>query len=139
MTIPIPTLSTFGWVTNPSEKIDFALTHMFYSDKFQTSIYGKNVTSIQWILEENTGNLPGAVVAMRQAINNYLSRYYDSANVEVTYQDEDPENSSSKVLVTIAATVAQDGVEYQVSRLISVVNGRFKEFVELNNTTAQEF
>jgi hypothetical protein len=118
--------------------MDFLLAHMFYADRFQTSLYGKNVTSIPWILEENIGDISRTVTAMRLAINNYLTRYYDSANVDVSSEDADPDNSTSKVLIKLAITVIDDGVEYQANRLVSIVDGRFKEFVNLNNTSAPE-
>lgn len=133
MTVVCPTLSTFGWTTNTVERIDFLLTHIFYADKFQTSLYGQNVTSIPWLLEEAAGDMNKASNSMSQAINTYLTRYYDSARVDVSHADADPENSSSKVIMTLNITIVENGVEYQVSRLISVVDGRFKEFVNLNN------
>lgn len=131
--IPVPTLSTFGWATNTVERIDFLLTHIFYADKFQTSLYGNNVTSIQWLLEEAGGDMAMAATSMGQAINTYLTRYYDSARVDVDYKDEDPEKSASKVIMTLNIAVTENGIEHQVSRLISVVDGRFKEFINLNN------
>lgn len=138
MTIVLPTLSTFGWVKNPAEKIDFALTHMFYADRFQTSLYGNNVTSIPYVLEEASGSIDKAATAVRQVINNYLLRYYDSVQVNVSTEEEDPENSSSKIKMSLDIRVIENGVEYHVSRLISLIDGRFKEFVELNNNSALE-
>lgn len=130
---PVPTLSTFNWVKNPAERIDFLLTHMFYADKLQTSLYGNNVTSIPWILEESSGSLDKATVAMRQAINTYLLRYYDSVQVDISTTEEDPDVSSTKVRMSLQISVIQDGVEYQVSRLISLVDGRFRQFINTNN------
>lgn len=131
--LPVPTLSTFNWVKNPAERIDFLLTHMFYADKLQTSLYGNNVTSIPWILEESSGSLDKATVAMRQAINTYLLRYYDSVQVDISTTEEDPDTSSTKVRMSLQISVVQDGVEYQVSRLISLVDGRFRQFINTNN------
>lgn len=130
---PVPSLSTFGWVKNPAERIDFLLTHMFYADKLQTSLYGNNVTSIQWILEESSGSLDKATVAMRQAINTYLLRYYDSVQVDISTTEENPDVSSTKVRMSLQISVVEDGVEYQVSRLISLVDGRFRQFINTNN------
>jgi hypothetical protein len=132
----VPTLSSFGWVKNPAESIDFLLTHMFYADKFQTSLYGNNVTSIPWILEETSGSIDQATIAMRQAINNYLGRYYDSVQVNVSTVEEDSESSSSKIRMSLQISIVQDGIEYQVSRLVSLIDGRFKEFMNLNNNNA---
>lgn len=129
----VPTLSTFSWVKNPAESIDFLLTHMFYADKFQTSLYGNNITSIPWILEETSGSIDQATVAIRQAINNYLSRYYDSVQVNVSTVEENSETSSSKIRMSLEMSIVQDGVEYHVSRLVSLIDGRFKDFISRNN------
>jgi hypothetical protein len=129
----VPTLSTFGWVKNPAESADFLLSHMFHSDKFQTCLYGNNITSMPWILEEASGSTDKAVMAVRQAIITYMSRYYDSVQANVSVTEEDSSTSSSKMRMSLDIRLIKDGVEYQVSRLISLIDGRFKEFVNLNN------
>jgi hypothetical protein len=137
MNVVVPTLSTFSWVKNIPESIDFLLVHMFYADKFQTCLYGTNVTSIPWILEETSGSIEQATTAVRQAISSYLLRYFDSVQVNVSTAEEDPENSSSKIRMSLDIRIIQNGVEYHVSRLISLIDGRFKEFVDMNNKPAQ--
>ena len=85
------------------------------------------------LLEESSGSLDKATVAMRQAINTYLLRYYDSVQVDISTTEEDPDISSTKVRMSLQISVIQDGVEYQVSRLISLVDGRFRQFINTNN------
>jgi hypothetical protein len=135
MTIVVPTLSTFSWVKSPAESVDFLLSHMFHADKFQTCLYGDNVTSMPWILEEASGSTDKAVLAVRQAIITYLSRYYDSVQANVSVTEEDPTTSSSKMRMSLDIRLIKSGVEYQVSRLISLIDGRFKEFINLNNSS----
>ena len=133
MVIAVPTLSTFAWVTNPPEKIDFLMAHLFTSMKSQTSLYGNNVSSLQHLLEEKTGSMDDTAAAMRSTIITYLRRYYETANVDVSFEDDDPEKSSTRVRVSIAITVVENGVEYQVSKQVSIIDGRFKDFINLNN------
>ena len=133
MVIALPTLSSFGWVTNPPEKIDFLMAHLFTSMKSQTSLYGNNVSSMQHLLEDKMASMDDTAAAMRSTIITYLRRYYETANVDVKYKDEDPQTSSSRVQFSIAITVVEAGVEYQVSKQVSIIDGRFKDFINLNN------
>lgn len=137
MAIAVPTLSTFGWVTNPPEKIDFLMAHLFTSMKSQTSLYGSSVSSLQWLLEEKASSMDDTAAEMRSTIITYLRRYYETANVDVSFEDEDPQNSASRVRFSIAITVVEDGVEYQVSKQVSIIDGRFKDFINLNNEESQ--
>jgi hypothetical protein len=133
---PVPTLSTFGWVQNPSEKIDFLLVHFFYADKSQTSIYGKNVSSLPWLIEQNTQSMVDTANAIRTALNSYLGRYYETVSTQVSFRDENPEQSSSKVFFSLYISVTENGVEYSAEKLVTVIDGRFKEFTNINNTPA---
>jgi hypothetical protein len=130
---PVPTLSTFGWVTNPAEKADFLLVHFFYSEKNQTSIYGDGVSNLQWILEQNTGNVEGALSQIKSTINTYLGRYYDSVTVDAVTQEVDAEESSSRMEVVLNISVSDGGLDYSLNRLVSILNGRFKAFTTMNN------
>lgn len=129
----VPTLSTFGYVTNVAEKVDFLLAHFVEADKLQSTIYPDHVASLQWLLEENMGSMTSTVSAVQTAVQNYMNRYFDSSSVECTYEEENAEKSSSRILLTLSITVVQNGNEYHADKLMRVVEGRFKEFVKINN------
>jgi spore maturation protein SpmB len=133
----VPSLSTHGWVDKPAEKADLLLTHFFYSMKSQTTIYGSNVASFQWILEQHPKDIARAVEETRRTLFTYLSRYYDSVNVEITERTEDPEKSSTRVEMVISAIVTEAGVDYQLNKLVKLLDGRFKEFTNINNTETE--
>ncbi len=129
----VPTLSTFGYTSNVAEKIDFLLAHFCYSDKLQTTIYGKNVASLQWIIQEKVDSMIDTVNLIRTTLKEYFTRYFESATIDTNYTVEDPDQSQSKVLITVNITVVQDNIEYQVDKVLRVLDGRFKEFVQTNN------
>lgn len=133
MTTMIPTLSTFGWVTNALEKLDFALAHFFESDKLQTVIYGKNISSFQWIIQRNSNNPYAAAEQVRSVLNTYLLRYYDAAVTSVSVRPEDEKNPGTRTILQLSLTVSQDGVQYDAQRLALLNNGQFMNFINLNN------
>lgn len=130
---PVLSLSTFGVITNVAEKADLLLTHFVYSEKNQTTLYGNNVASLAFILQDNSNSINACCLAIRQTLQVYLGRYFDSVSVDVTYTDENPDKSSTQVRIKLSVTISDNGQEYQLSRLLRTIDGKFKEFVNLNN------
>lgn len=129
----MPTLSTFGWVSNPYEKLDFALAHFFESDRLQSTIYPNSVSSFQWILQNNSNNPAAAADQVRGVLNTYLQRYYDTAIVSVSVEPEDVKKPGTRTIMKLAVTVTQDGKEYDAHRLALLSDGKFLQFVNINN------
>lgn len=132
-TIPVPTLSTLGWVRTVAEKIDFLLAHFFYSDQFQTTLYGNNVSNFQAILEQYGNDVTGAANAVRDTLTRYLGRYYQSVNVNTSTSLEDASKSSSRMVMVLSIFFTENGVEYNAATEVTSIDGRFKEFTRINN------
>ena len=133
MSIPLPTLSTSGFVRQPAEKIDFALAHFVYADGAQSSLYTSNVSSLQVVLERNTGSIDATVSDLKNTLQSYLQRYFDSVSIDAKYSEEDQSTSMSKINIQLSIVVTVDQVEYEVTKVIKTINGRFKEFISINN------
>jgi len=129
----VPTLSTSGWVKTPAEKIDLLITYFVYTIENQTTLYKGASTSFQQILESNMGNMDSTVAATRSALISYLSRYYASVNVDVSYELSDPTNSLSLATMSIAATVTENDQTYSIEKALTLVNGKFQAFVDSTN------
>lgn len=133
MSNPLPTLSTSGFVRQPAEKIDFALSHFVYADGAQSSLYGSNVSSLQVVLERNSGSIDATVSDLKNTLQSYLQKYFDSVSIDAKYSEEDSSSSMSKINIQLSIVVTVDQVEYEVTKVIKTINGRFKEFINLNN------
>jgi hypothetical protein len=53
--------------------------------------------------------------------------------VNVSFTEENPDVSNSRVLINLNISIVENSVQYQVTRLIRAIDGKFKEFVNLNN------
>lgn len=133
MTIPVPTLSTQGWVTELSSKIDFLLAYFISTDKEQSSTYKNALTSLQAIIEEYNGDPLTTAATIASKIQNYLSHYYESVNAEARYELTDPDTSHSLIKITLMLNFTEEGVIYTANRLLTYYNGKFKEITEANN------
>lgn len=130
--IPVPTLSTHGWVTSPPEKADFLISHFYESDKAQTYLYGSNITNLQWLIERYGHEIPSLCQQIRLALETYLGRYYQAATVEVL-NDASAENKTSKVMLRLYCSVVEEGVTYSIGKLLTISDSKFEKITDLNN------
>jgi len=130
---PVPTLSLSGWVTSPVQRIDYLLVYYFTSDKLQTTVYRDKVSSLQWTLSAYPRDMDAAKDAVRREIYTYMSRYYDSVDVNVSWEDTSPDKSASQVTMTISMNVTLNGEIYNVGKVLTIVDGKMTEFADINN------
>ena len=133
MTIPVPTLSTAGWVTSPNEKADSLMAHFYASDKFQSYLYFGQVTTVQWLIEQYGHDIPTLVSQMKAALEVYLGRYYDSVNVDMSSDDSVETVVGNEVELKVYATVSENGKEYSFGALIVAANSKVLRVSKLNN------
>jgi hypothetical protein len=70
---------------------------------------------------------------IRKTLFTYLSPYYDSVDVNVNWAETSPSTDSTKVTITIYATVTLNGVTKSAGKILEVVNGKMVEFADINN------
>lgn len=134
MTTPVPTLSMAGWVVTPEQKADYLMAHFYESMYNQTYVYLGQVNSIQYVIEQNSGDIPKTCEALRVTLEQYFKRYYDSSIVRVTSDDVTSGNPSSQVNLTVYISVKENDVVYDFAQLISMADSKFLKAVALNNT-----
>lgn len=133
-TISVPTLSTFGWVSTPAEKIDFLLAHYVNSEKTQTALFGQNVANLQWVIFNNADDMPGTCRELESSLKNYLVRYYpEGVSVETRYTLDDPQLSETRVKITLSIHFKENSIEYSATGLIRMIDSKFENFTRTNN------
>lgn len=130
-TIPIPSLSSNGWVTAQAQKADLLMAHFFASDALQSYLYINNVSSLPYIVEQAGDDIITLTQQLRLTLEKYLGRYYDLVDVDITNVD-DPLDSS-KVNLNLYIKATDNGKDYVFAKLIETVNGKLSKIVNLNN------
>ena len=133
MTTPVPTLSTQGWVTDLSSKIDFLLAHFVSTDQEQSNIYKAHVSNLQSIIEQHQGDPLSTADKIARTIQSYLGRYYENVVAEARFSLVNETESLTTVKITLSLNFTEDGVQYTANRLLTYYNGKFKEITEANN------
>lgn len=133
MIIPVPTLSTQGWVTDLSSKIDILLAYFVSTDKEQSNAYKQHLSSLQSIIEEHSGDALATADKIARTIQTYLGRYYENVVAEARFSLVDEAESQTTVKITLSLNFTEEGVQYTANRLLTYFNGKFKEITEANN------
>ena len=131
--IPVPVLSSAGWVSDPSGKADALLAHFFESMKSQTAIYGKNVASLQYVLQQYSGDANRFTSELQVVLETYLSRYYDLAIVTIASSANDLTNVRGSVEVTIHSDLTENGITYSMGNLLKITNSKITAVTRINN------
>lgn len=133
MVIAVPTLSTQGYVTEPAAKLDYLLTYFITTDSAQSTTFSRAMVSLQAIVEAYSGDPQGTATEITNKLTRYLSRYYDSVNVESKFSLTDPDNSESLIKITTGINYTEEGVTRSVTRAWEYYQGKFTRIVEVNN------
>lgn len=131
-TTSVPSLSTLGFISDLSGKLDILLSHFFLSDYNQTFFYKEFVTSLPRIIEKNGSNIKGVASDLERGLQTYFLRYFTTADVNVSYPT-DIEDPSGKVEMTVNIGVNDQGEIGNFSRLLQTANGRLMAIEKLNN------
>lgn len=123
--IPVPTLSSKGWVTDPVEKIDFLLSHYFESEDKE---------NVQTLLVMYGDDIQQFIEKLRARLVTYLGRYFNLVELDI-YEPPTQDANSPKVELRIACTVTDvDGIARSIGVALTQTNSRFNIFVNINNT-----
>lgn len=133
MVIPVPTMSTQGWVTELSAKIDTLLSHYVSTDAEQSNVYKEAISSLQALVEKHTGDPLSTADAIARSVQTYLGRYYQNVVAEARFDLTNPVESQTTVKITLSLNFTEEGVTYTANRLLTYYNGKFKEISEANN------
>jgi len=131
--VPVPTLSTHGYVSDAVTKFDFLISHFYLSDYNQTYLYLGNVSSLPRIIEKNSANTNSNSILseLRSTLETYLSRYYDAVNVSAIIRDV--KEATSGITIDISISITDEGTKYSFTRLLESVNGRVQTVAKINN------
>lgn len=112
-TIPLLTLSTFGYVTNHREKLDMALAQYFER---------RDEKSIQYLRMKHGNDLIRFIDDLQGLLSEYLGRYYPVINIELRPDPTVDPNSNSMTIQMYGSYGLSDGSSYDISAQL-LLNG----------------
>jgi len=132
-TKPVPSLTLAGWKKEIREKADTLIAYFFYSDASQSNIYLGNITSLPKIIEQYGNEEDTIRSEMEEQMSRYLQRYFDVVEVDVSVNI--PENANdNRMEIICKVVVGENGVKYDLSKLLKTSNGKVIEIIDRNNS-----
>lgn len=128
-----------NWEKNPVIIADRLLTDMFLAEKSQTYVFGDNVTSFPFIIQNYAKNIDQMCTAMRLELTKYFERYFlgegsfpnDYVNIEV--REKTKTSDFSKVELIIYIKFVYQNIGYDYGKIIEVNDNKIQKVTNLNN------
>lgn len=130
---PVPVLGSQGWVTDPSNKLDYVLSHLFLTDPNQTYVYYQNIFSIQSIWQKTGGEVYDTANALQLALTNYLQKYYREAEVTVTIKEPDADLNNGQYTIILNLGLYDGETVGDHVRLLNMSGGKLENIIRVNN------
>jgi hypothetical protein len=108
MTVPVPTLSTDGWVVDTAKRVDILLANAWICEACQSDDYRGSITSIADVFAQVGSNLDSLPALAEEVLTRYLTRYFDSITVKVSLVEALDGGSLTTVAVSIGVYEKND-------------------------------
>lgn len=131
--IPVPTMSTQGFVTDLSGKLDFLLAHFFLADYNQTQLYPGRVTSLPELIQRCGGDASQAITLIQRALQDYLGAYYPSVQIDVAPSSPLDVDPSIRVELIIQIAINDGDSVGSFKRLLQATDSKMSKIIKLNN------
>lgn len=124
----IPTLSAKGFVSTVVDKAERAIAYFCVSQYSQTNLYRGNVVTLPWLVQKYGSDALEIRSQLQSALNNYLNRLFDEAQVEVVAEDD-----SETISLDTKIVVIDQGVRYDLGYIIRTTNNKVLDIFDINN------
>jgi hypothetical protein len=132
-TIPAPSLSVNGWITDSTARFESLLADFFEADGTQTVLFKGTVASLPTLVQEAGSQMAALTYQVQDALTKYLAAYYDGVEIQVSTSNDGALNPSSYVEFTTQISVKENGVSLNYNRLLVTESGLLKQIIKLNN------
>ena len=133
--IPVPTLSEQGYVYSTGDKLDRLLSYYLLTDANQSEIFKDVVVSYQHLIAQHQHQPNVLCGEVKKQLEQYLSRYFNVATVEVTFKDLKEGTNDGPYEVVIDA-IAGDTIDDQqrLYKNVRMEDGILTTVFTYNNT-----
>ena len=131
--IPVPTLSTLGFIYDSTNKFDKLLSHAFVADYNQTYLYPSNITSLPKLIESAGNNLTNLEISIKGGLYAYFNRYYSTVDLAVSILPESDNPTSSNVIFQLTISFVENNVPITLNRSKITPLSTLSNIINLNN------
>jgi len=119
MSSAIPHLSRDGWLKDPSTMVNKLFEYFLVSEYSQSNTYRGKITSLKYILEQNTASDDIKSEIIKALVNMY-NRYFTDILINIDITDDDTSMLSLAISVDVTG---EDGNRYTLDKNLELNNG----------------
>lgn len=133
--IPVPTLSSKGFVYTTGDCLDNLLAFYFLCNHNQSEIFKGRVVSYQHTLANHQDQPTVLCQMVQQELTTYLSRYFNLVSVEVNWKDEieGSGNGDYQVEIDVMAGNTLDD-QQRLYKTTNIKQGKLYKIFTYNNS-----
>lgn len=133
-TLPVPTLSSKGLVTQPYTKADHLFSYFLVSQASQTNMFKGHVSSLTYLVQYHAGDENGLKEAVRQSLFTLFNDFFETVAIDVEIKEPVSAAEKDKRFdLRMVVTFNQEGKPYNMARLAFIENSRVINIVNENN------
>ncbi len=125
----ILTLDTSGYISDPPLIVDTVMNNFFRANRSQTNVHWGQIHSLPYLIATHAEDMDGLETAIENALVIMLTAHFDDA--EVTCEITDISETNLLQNIKVSATVFDNGLSYDVGKLLSVVKNRISKVEDI--------
>lgn len=127
----LPALSAEGWVGTSNTLVDTLFAHFLLAEYSQTHLHKGQITSLPWIIQQNT-DLDQLQDTTTQELTRYYLRYFASVEVFVSVKpDSDTQNTHTMYIEVECVTDL--GRVFTLSKAVTIDGSKVIKVALINN------
>ncbi len=128
----LPTMSSAGWVTNPSDKLDRLLANFYTTDGAQSVLYDRILLAAPSDIAEYKNDPVELIGALQPKLTAYLEKYFQRANVDMAEYNSG--SNGAEIIISLKVTVFDDeAIGYTAAGLVTKKDSKFMYISERFN------
>jgi len=126
----VPTLTTDGFVTDPSIMLIKIYEYFLSSDYSQSVSFYGNIASLPYLIREAGSDFEELKILVKDTLNKMCSRYWTNTNVEVSFTTKKISPNKHSNNINIDITIIENGKTHTLSKSVNVTDYKVKTFDE---------
>lgn len=127
MANPFLSLDGAGFIDQPGLKVDAILATYAATQYSQSVLYLDIISSLTKDIQLASQQWERLPELMNASLNRLFSAYFDQVEIDVSLDENSMNAETTSFKVYITGSVTQDGVMYDIAKLLQVDNAKFSE------------
>ena len=134
---PVPSLDGSSFITDPHLKIDAILANYAATQYSQSVIYRNIISSFSKDIQQCAQQWDKLPDSMQRSLDRLFTAYFDQCDVQVDLDQDSMDADNASFKITVVGSVTQDGVAYEIGKVLQITNTQFSSVTDFSLGNAQ--